>query len=66
MNWKDNRTLAITAVIVVTLLLQIPGLDKWYGEIAGEHTHVITIAEGIFGLIMVLWGSSKTTPGVAK
>lgn len=62
MRLPDNRTLAISAVVVSTLLLQIPGLDAWYGRVSKDHTHIVTMVEGLIGVITVVWATFKPKP----
>lgn len=60
----DNKTLAIGAVVIVTALLQFPSLDEWYGNVAKDHTHVVTLVEGIVGVLMLLWATLKGQPSL--
>lgn len=62
MKLPENKTLAIGAVVITTVLLQIPGLDEWYGRVSKEYTHIVTLVEGIVGVLMVLWATVKGKP----
>lgn len=58
----NNRTLAMLAVAVTTLILQIPGIGHWYGRVSEEHTHIVTIVDGIIGLVVVIFATKQLPP----
>lgn len=65
MKLPESKSLwAIIAVIVVTVAAQIPGISTWIKEATNDHAHLVTIVEGIIGVLLLMFATS--TPGVAK
>ena len=60
MNFRNsNKTMAVVAVIVVTLFAQLPAVNHWIDLETSNNPHLMTIAEGILALLAVLWASWK-------
>ena len=68
MKLPESKSLwAIITVIVVTLAAQIPGITNWIKEVTNDHAHLVTVIEGIIGVVLLMFATSKgETPGVAK
>lgn len=66
MTLPDKRSLtAIIVVIVATLIAQFPAVSHWIAEVTGEHAHLVTIVEGIIGVVLLFF-ASNTAAGAAK
>jgi hypothetical protein len=46
-------------VAVLTLLAQVPALNKWIDEATSAYPHLITLAEGIIGLVLLIIATTK-------
>jgi hypothetical protein len=61
---ESNSTIAMIIVAVVTIIAQFPAVDKWIGQVTAENTHLVTIVEGIVGILLLIFAARKTTPSV--
>ena len=56
---ESNSIIAIIVVAVVTIIAQFPAVSHWIDQITSENTHLVTIVEGIVGIILLLFATRK-------
>jgi hypothetical protein len=68
MNLPENRSIwSAGAVVILTVIAQFPAVADWIKHATNENEHLVTIVEGIIGLVLVIIAGSKTQPvGGAK
>lgn len=67
MSASVNRPkITVIIVIVLTVLAQLPAVSHWIDEITTSHTHLVTIIEGIIGVILLIFATYQDKPGETK
>jgi hypothetical protein len=60
MKLPESKPLAVIILVaVLTLLAQIPGITRWIEQATVQAPHLVTLAEGIVGIILLIIATSK-------
>jgi uncharacterized membrane protein YhhN len=61
---SDKRALTVIAIVIVlTLLAQVPAMQQWIQNATINSPHLFTLAEGIFGLFLLIFATSNPPYG---
>jgi hypothetical protein len=63
MNLSENRSMwSAGAVIALTIIAQFPAVADWIKNATNENEHLVTIVEGIIGLVLVIIAGTRAQP----
>jgi hypothetical protein len=56
---KNNTMVSLIAVIVLTLIAEVPAVTAWLEGAMLAHGHTVILVEGLIALVLVWWGGQK-------
>jgi hypothetical protein len=60
MNLPKSKPLAVIILVaVLTLLAQVPSINHWLSSLPDKDTHIVTLAEGIVGILLLIFATTK-------
>jgi hypothetical protein len=65
-RFENKSVLTIGVVVLLTIIAQFPGVSTWIKNATNENEHLVTIVEGIIGVILLIVATYKGETGVQK
>lgn len=59
---ESNSIIAMVVVAVATIVAQFPAVSHWIDHVTTENTHLVTIVEGIVGILILIFATRKPAP----
>lgn len=67
MKTPESKPLAVIILVaVLTLLAQIPSITHWIEQMTERAPHLVILAEGIVGIILLIIATFRPQHGVVK
>jgi hypothetical protein len=63
-NLKDNSVVAVLVVLVLTVIAEVPSINRSLTELMLAHGNLVVLLEGIIAAVLVWWSGRTRTVNV--